>query len=326
MPKRKDLKRLVKDFVMPTKTIIKVDYTIEEAIECLRHRHIDERIIYIYVLDDENRLCGVVPTRTLLFKDPSTKIVDVMHTSIICLYSNQTLQEAMEFLESHKLLALPVVDAEKHFLGVIDVDLYLEESLDIVNSRRLSDIFQMIGIYLEEEKGASLWKSYRARMPWIFCNMFGGIACAIISRVYQLVLGKVLLLAFFIPLVLTLSESISMQSVTQSLELTRQKHKMRYLLGKVIRETNIVAFLAATSGVMVGALSLFWGEGLMPALVIGFGIMISVYISSLFGASIPVLLHMKKWDPKVASGPFVLMCADVITTIIYLSLATWWLL
>ncbi len=232
----------------------------------------------------------------------------------------------MEFLESHRLLALPVIDDNKKFIGVIDVDLYLDESVDVVNSRRRFDIFQMIGVYLEEGKSVSIFNSYKRRMPWIFCNMIGGFACAIISRIYEGVLAQVLLLAMFIPLVLTLSESISMQSMTQSLELTRSKHKFRYMFFRVFRETNVVALIAITCGIIVGGMSLFWGQGIFPALVIAVGISVSVYITAIIGALVPIIIHAQTLDPKVASGPVVLMFADVITTLIYLSLATWWLL
>ena len=326
MSMRKDLSKLVKDYVVRPNTIIEEGYTIQEALDCLRNKHIDDKIIYIYVVDSEQHLKGVVPVRTLLLSDSSSKIADVMISSVVCLQGSQTLEEAMRFLESHKLLALPVVDEEKRLLGVIDVDLYLEESLDVMHANRRTDIFQMIGVYLEEEKKFNVFRSYSLRMPWIFCNMIGGFACAIISRVYEIVLAKVLLLAMFIPLVLTLSESISMQAMTQSLELTRNKQDIGSLFGRIFKRSVVVAMIGITCGVLVGAISLFWGDGIAPGVAIAVGIIISVYITAIIGSIVPLALHAWRWDPKVASGPVVLMFADVITTTIYLSLATWWLL
>ncbi len=323
---KKDLTKYVKDYAVYPSTVVDQDLTIEEALAYLRHKKIEDKIIYIYVVDKEQKLKGVVPTRSLLLKDPSARIYEVMQTSVVCLHGNQSLRDAMEFLESYRLLALPVVDEEKRFIGVIDVDMYLDESYEVVNARRQFDIFQMIGVYLEEGKTVSVFQSYKRRMPWIFCNMIGGIACAIISRIYEHVLAQVLLLAMFIPLVLTLSESISMQSMTQSLELTHGKHKLRYLFYRIFRESNVVAIIAISCGVIVGCLSLFWGEGVLPALTISVGISISVYITAFIGSLVPVIIHSRSLDPKVASGPVVLMFADVITTLIYLSLATWWLI
>lgn len=317
----------LRDFITKVRTTIHVDQTIEEALAFLREKHIEEEIIYIYVVDADKKLTGVVPTRKLLLSEPDAPISSVMDTALVTLSSGQTLQEAMEFLESHRLLALPVVDENNRFLGVIDVGHYLEEKVDVANSRRRHDIFQMIGMVVEGDKRDSIWHGYKSRMPWIFCNMFGGFACAIISRVFELVLAKVLLLAMFIPLLLTLSESISMQSMTQSMQiLKRQTHHMKFLLQALIREWQTVGLIAVTSGVIVGVVSLFWGDGIFPGLTIGFGIMVSVIISASIGSIVPLVLHARKWDPRVAAGPVVLMFADVLTTLIYLSLGTWWLL
>ncbi|NRA90678.1 MAG: magnesium transporter [Simkaniaceae bacterium] len=323
----KDLNKPLRDFIVPVRTTIHVEHTVAEALKYLRDKHITDEIIYIYVVDENRKLIGVVPTRRLLLTEPDVYINEIMSTNLISLRGDQTLQEAMEFLETHHLLALPVVDDQNHLLGVIDVGIYLEEKIDVASARHRSDIFQMIGMYIEEGKKPSPWQGYRSRMPWIFCNMFGGFACAVISRVFELVLAKVLLLAMFIPLVLTLSESISMQSMTQSMQLLKKKHRRwSYTIGSLVREWQIVALLAITSGVIVGTVSLLWGDGITPGLTITFGIMCSVYITSTIGSAVPLILHSRKWDPRVAAGPVVLMFADVITTLIYLTLGTWWLL
>ncbi len=163
-------------------------------------------------------------------------------------------------------------------------------------------------------------------MPWILCNVFSGVMCAIISRYFEVVLGRYLLLAFFIPLVLTLSESTSMMSMTQSLLfLRRPRFRWATAIPRGLQEWKLMLLIAITCGVLVGGLSLFWGEGILPSLAIGFGILFGVGLSVVFGIGLPVILNRLKLDPKVASGPVVLMIADMLTTAIYLGLATWWL-
>lgn len=323
----RDLSKPLRDFIVPVRTTIHVDHTVEEALRYLRDKHITDEIIYIYVVDEHRKLLGVVPTRRLLLTEPEVPITEIMGTHLFSLKGDQTLQEAMEFLETHHLLALPVVDNNNHLLGVIDVSVYLEEKVDIASARHRSDVFQLLGMYVEEGKKATPWQGYRSRMPWIFCNMLGGFACAIIAVVYEVVLAKVLLLAMFIPLVLTLSESISMQSMAQSMQLLKKNtRRSKYTWACLLREWQIVALIAATSGMIVGSVSLLWGDGIVPGLTIAFGIMISVYVTSTIGSAVPLILHARKWDPRVAAGPVVLMFADVLTTLIYLSLGTWWLL
>ncbi len=319
----KNLQKKIHQYISPVQTLLYADQTIEEALFALRHKEISDKIIYFYVVDRENRLVGVAATRTLLLSDPKEKIRDVMQSNMIYLFENQNLQEALKCFQSHHLLALPVVDVDKHFLGIINVQVYFEEQLDVAYAKRRYDIFQMLGFYLEEGKKLTPLLSYRNRMPWIFCNMFGGIACAVISNYFEIVLSRVLILAMFIPLVLSLSESISMQSMTQSLQSLRQNNiSWRNIFATVFWEAKLLILLALTCGIIVGAISLLWGDGVDPALSIMLGIIISVSITGSIAALLPQLLHKFNFQPHVAAGPIVLMCADITTTFIYLGLSS----
>jgi len=325
---RSDLHRKVKEFIHSVDTKIGVDQTVDEALARVRQHHIEEKIFYFYVVDDENHLKGVVSTRSLLLSPGGKKIHEILEDHIISISADHTLQEAMEMLTAHRLLALPVTNGDNELLGIIDIQLYLEEAVDVAKSKRSStDLFQVLGLSIEEGKARSTWTMYRTRMPWILCNMFGGIACAIISRIFELVLLEMILLAMFIPLVLSLSESISMQSMTYSLQLLhRPKISWRRALYRLTAESKMVVLLGTTCGILVGAISLFWGDGVAPAIAIMTGIILSVSITGSIGAAVPLFLHMRKLDPKVAAGPVVLMLADVITTTLYLGIATWWLI
>ncbi len=323
--KKSKLDRSAKDCMIPVHTILKASDTIEEGLANLRKEGVDDHIIYFYVIDEENRLLGVVDTRQLLLSDPKTKVKEVARTSLITLSEDQTLADALEIFDHHKLLALPVVDAKGVLKGAIDVEQYMEESYDLANARHRRDVFQMLGLTLEEK--VSVFRGYKMRMPWLFCNMFSGIICAIISRINEQVISQFLVLAMFIPLVLTLSESVSMQTMTQSLQILKKpKITLRYALSRTFREGKIVALISITSALLVGMISLFWGDGSVASLTIGVGIFVSVIISACFGMLLPMFLHTFALDPKVASGPVVLMFADTVTTLFYLTLASWLLL
>ncbi len=323
--KGQELNRSVSQFASKEHASFFMEDTVFEALEKLRREGFPDKIIYFYVVDEQKALKGVVPTRKLLLANPESKIKEIMEESVIHLRESQTLKQALETFAFHKLLALPVVDKEGKLLGVVDVELYMEEAFDVKDSSHRREVFQLLGFTLEEK--ASTWRSYKLRMPWLFCNMVGGFACAIISQIHEIVIGKFLVLAMFIPLVLTLSESVSMQSMTQSLQFLRKAQlSIQFALKKIIKEWKTVVFLSLTSGGFVGAISLLWGEGALSSCTIGLGIFVSVLLSSSFGTLIPILLHALRLDPKVASGPVVLMFADVLTTFFYLSLATYWLL
>jgi magnesium transporter len=312
-----DLSKCVKECVVPVPFVLYTRQTVGEAILSLKDKKIDDRIIYFYAVDDNHRLKGVVSTRTLLFKESNLTIAQVMDPTVIRISCEQTLRDAMEYLAAHRLLAVPVIHEGDKLLGVINVDHYMEEKVPA------SEAFQILGVTLEEGKRRSPLQNYRLRMPWILCNMAGGTACAVISQFFEPLLLKVILLAMFIPLVLTLSESISMQSMSQSLQLLRkQKLSWKKVIRRALLEWKVILLLALSCGLLVGLISFLWGEGIRPAATIGLGLAIAITISATIGTSVPLFLHAKEFDPKVAAGPVVLMFSDVITTLVYLGLGS----
>ncbi len=317
----------IKHHIHPATLIVREEETVEEALASLRQKKYEGKILYFYVVDKEHHLHGIASTRALLLAEPTTKVADIMEESIFYLKEDDTFEKAVIELSAHRLLALPVIDDEGRLKGVVDIQMCLDENIDLFKEQRNQDVFQLVGMTLEEGAQKSSWHSYRKRMPWILCNMIGGIACAIISSIFKLVLGQVLILAMFIPLVLSLSESISMQSMTQSFQILRKQHiSMSKILLRMFSEVRVGILMAITSGLLVGLIALFWDVSYKVVFTMAAGVIVSVTFSSLIGASIPLILHIKKLDPKVASGPVVLTFADMFTTSVYLAIATWWLI
>ncbi|MES2199931.1 MAG: magnesium transporter [Chlamydiota bacterium] len=322
-----DKEILVKDLMQLPPMVIDEQEIVENVLNALRKKECNGKILYFYVVDSENTLLGILPTRALLLAEPQERVQNIMQTSIFFLHDTTTYEKAMESLSHHRLLALPVVNAKKKLVGFFDIQMCLEENIDLFKEQRSQEIFQLLGMHLEISTYKHPVHAYTKRMPWILCNMIGGIACAIVSYIFQAVLIKVLLLAMFIPLVLALSESISMQSMTQSLQiLKKQNISLKKVVSRVFFEIRVAILMSATSGILVGLLSFFWKATFMTSLTIAMGVTFSVILSAVLGASIPIALHSSKLDPKVASGPVVLAVADVMTTSIYLFLATYWLL
>ncbi len=324
--KKKNLQRSVKEALRQVSTTLPVDITVGEAVALVKRRKIEDNVIYFYVVDERQKLIGIVKAKDLLLKESKTPISHIIETKVKSLRVHHTLQDALAFMQKYRLLALPVIENGK-FLGVLDIQNYFDESLKIKTTKKRDEIFKMLGFFLGSEEKQSLWKKYKKRVPWVFCNMAGGIACAIISDIYEVLLEQVIVLAMFIPLVLALSESISMQTMTQILyQMSKRAKKWFPSWAYILSELVLLSLISLTCGIFVGALSILWGDGWGPAVIIGVTIAISVVISAFIAGTIPILLHRWKLDPKIASGPIVLAFADVITTIIYLSLGFSWLI
>ncbi len=318
----KELDRPVIDFILPVTTVLRASETIREALSSLQGRKIDQKIFYFYVLDHEGRLVGVTSTRNLLLASLDEKISKVMDPTVDALCAKQKMSEALESLEKLSLLALPVIDGEQRLLGTIDVQHYIEQPLGKVSSEARRDIFQFIGLSIEEGKLGTPWKGFKARMPWIVCNMVSGLCCAMISKAFEDVLAKAIILAMFIPLLLTLSESISMQAMTQSLSILRSPRLIiKMIKRRLVLEAKTVFFLASLSAIAIGLLSCLWGGGWTIVLVIGISLYLSIMVSAMIGSIMPMALKFFKKDPKIAAGPVVLMIVDVIAMMFYLTFA-----
>ena len=172
-------------------------------------------IHYFYVVDDHNKLVGVVPARGLLTAAPDRLVRDVMVDNVVAIPDWATVLIASEYFATRRLLAFPVVNAAGQLLGVVDVSLFTDEVIDLAK-RTYDDIFQLIGVHGTAQR--SPWFAFRDRFPWLLCNIAGGLLAAFIASRFEHLLQEVVVLSLFIPIVLALGESVSMQALTLTLQ------------------------------------------------------------------------------------------------------------
>jgi magnesium transporter len=304
-----------------------VSQTVGEALESLRAHRPGGRIVYLYVVDADDRLCGVVPTRELLLSTPQTPLADIMLRKVVSLPGEATVMDACEFFIQHRLLAFPVVDSERRILGVVDLELYTDELRDLGAAQQWNDVFQLIGVYREGGAG-SAWSAFRRRFPWLGCNLAAGLLAAFLSGVYEPELTRVVALAFFIPVVLNLAESVSSQSVSLALQaLHDETPSWSILVRKLRREVPTGLLLGLGAGAVVSTAALIQLHDLpvkfpLAACLIG-GVAAGVTGSAILGLAMPIILRLFRIEPRVAAGPIALAGADVITILIYFNLARW---
>lgn len=302
------------------------DQTVGEALAYVQQSKVGERIVYFYVVDREDHLKGVVPTRRLLLNPPQTPIRDVMVEKVIALPKTATLFDACDLFLFHRLLALPIVDEVGRIVGVVDVELYTDEITDLARGVESDDVFQLIGVRLARIRQGSIPTVIRSRFPWLSANIAGGLAAAALANNYRQILDNVIVLALFIPVVLALAESVGIQSLTLTLQsLHGRRIRWRQALRNIVREIPIGLLLGLGAGLLVAGVAWVWhGRGLV-ALCIGLSILLSVGTAALLGMVVPTSLRALHRDPKVASGPITLATADLATLFFYLGLATWML-
>jgi magnesium transporter len=293
--------------------------TVGQSIERIRAATSGDRIAYFYATSRDDRLIGVVPARRLLVSPPGALISEIMISPVVTILETATLGEALELLSNKRLLAVPIVDEENHLNGVIDLEHYTRDAIDLGQRESAETVFQLVGVHLENEK-ASVWSQFKGRFPWLLCNIVSGLTAAAITGAFDGLLRKVVALAFFFPLVLGTAESISMVAVTLGIQ--QMHHPGRDFL----REFRIAPLLGAAAGLLVGIASYCWMRSWMVGMILALSIIIGAMIGTLLGLFLPRLIHRWNLDPKIASGPAVLAITDILTLSSYLSLAAWILL
>ena len=302
----------------PAHVLLHPDHTIALAVDRIRASVNAKSVHYFYVVDDEQQLVGVVPVRRLLAAGPEQTVREIMESDVVAIPDWATVLIASEYFATRRLLAFPVVNTDGQLVGVVDVTLFTEEVIDLAK-RTYDDIFQLIGVHGTEQR--SPWIAFRDRFPWLLCNIAGGLIAAFIASRYEHLLQHAVVLSLFIPIVLALGESVSMQALTLTLQgLADGPIVWPRLFRALWKEFKTATLLGAGCGGVVGLVVFMWRGQTVVAGAIFLAISLSMLIACLLGVAIPALLRAAKADPRIAAGPVVLAAADVVTLLLYFGL------
>ncbi|MBK5296847.1 MAG: magnesium transporter [Vicinamibacteria bacterium] len=306
-------------FVQPAGLTLSPADTIATALERARLLPATQVILYCYVVDQEKRLVGVVPIRRLLTTAPEGRIDSIMIHDVEAIPSWATVLVAAEYFVNRRFLAFPVVEPGGRLVGVVDVSLFTDDVLELAR-RSFDGIFQIIGVHATE--GRTAWTSFLDRFPWLLCNVAGGLLCALLASRYEGLLDHLVVLALFIPVVLTLAESVSIQSVTLTLQnLSDGPINWRVFARGFSKEFLTALMLGLGCGTLVGLSAFVWKGAVGVGLVLTLAITVAMITACLLGVLMPTALRALKADPKIAAGPIVLALTDVATLLFYFNLA-----
>jgi len=308
--------------------LLEVDSTVAKALEKIRREGVGERVIYFYAVDQDKRLVGVVPTRRLLTTPPGTILREIMVPRVIALPAEATVLEACDFFVLYKFLAFPIVDSDRRILGVVDTDVFMESVLETGEDERdvaRDDFFEALGFHLAQVRNASPWRVFRYRFPWLLVTVAAGTLCAMLAGLFEATLAHSLVIAFFLTMVLGLTESVSAQSMSVTIQALRSAPLTWSWFATAFRREIVTALLIGLAcGSFVSLIVMAWRGDARAAGVVGGSIALSLVSASLLGLAVPSLLHHLKLDPKIAAGPVTLALADICALAIYFASA--WLI
>jgi magnesium transporter len=302
--------------------------SVGEALEMIRARgeSLGEKVVYFYVVDEDDRLVGVLPTRRLLTSAPQVLLRDIMVRKVLSIPQTATILQGCEAFVMHKLLAFPVVDRDKRIVGIVDVGLLADEAFDLAEREETDALFESIGFRISQVRDASPWKAFRYRFPWLLATIASGTICAVLAGFFEMTLAQSLILAFFLTLVLGLGESVSIQSVAVTIQILRAvEPSFAWYVRAFVREAGTALLLGAACGGLVGLIAWIWRGTGLDGLVIGGSIFLSLCMACFLGLTVPTVLHALKLDPKVAAGPLTLALTDICTLLFYFGVASFFL-
>lgn len=302
------------------------DTTAEETIRQLRSAERVEMAFYVYVLNTEEQLVGVVSLRALVTTAPDTPLHRLMTSDVVSVHPEMDQEEVARLASRYGFLAIPVVDLGHKILGIVTID----DVIDVIKEEATEDILRMAGATSDLlETGSSVRKHVRSRVGWLIASAAGGLVAAAMMGLYEMALEKVLPLAFFVPVVIGMGGNVGTQSstiVVRGLAMGRINVKrLWWVLG---REALVGLTLGVVYGVFVGLFGYLYfhegGLGWTPfqlGSVIALSVLGCMTLAAAVGSFIPLLMERLHFDPAVSTGPFVTTAMDVLGILLYFNIA-----
>ncbi len=274
-----------------------------------------DEIYYIYVIDDTEKLKGILSLKKLILNHTNTKISKIYNADVKMVNTDARQEEVAEIMDKYDLVSIPVVDDIGRLKGRITFD----DVIDFVREEAERDYQMVSGITGDVEPGDKVWEVLRARFPWLLIGLLGGILGAVVLSSNEESLKTVTELAFFIPLIAAMGGNVGVQSssiVVQSI--ASGVKDLETTSRKIIKEVSVALLTASIFAVLIFSYNFFTQGNMNLTYSVSLSLFIVILFASLFGTLIPMVLNRFKIDPALATGPFITTMNDILGLLIYL--------
>ncbi|MEE2678067.1 MAG: magnesium transporter [Myxococcota bacterium] len=294
--------------------------TSQEAIDTLRARaDDDESILYLYVVDDQQSLRGVVPIRRLVSAQPTRLVRDLMIPDPVSAQPDADQEQVAQIVARYDLLAVPVTDVDGRMLGVITVD----DVIDVITEEATEDMYHLAGLSEDDRVFSPAHIAVQKRLPWMLVNLATAFLAAWVVGLFERTLEQVVALAIFMPVVAGMGGNGGIQSltvITRGIALGEIEFSSG--LRAAVKEFAVGLVIGAITGAVAAGLAYF-SVGI-PA--IGTALFLSMVVTmaaaGLMGAAVPLLLKAVRLDPALGAGVIVTTFTDVFAFFSFLGIGT----
>ena len=302
---------------------LKVNLTVQQAIERIRTTGIDKETINVcYVLDSERHLIGTVSLRYLLLRKADEIIGDFMNDNIISVNTLTDQEEVAQLISKYDFTAMPVVDNENRLVGIITID----DVVDIMQEEATEDIEKMAAILPTDKPymKTGVLETYKKRIPWLLLLMISATVTGKIITHYENALGTYIVLTSFIPMLMDTGGNAGGQaSVTIIRGLSLNEIEFKDMIRVILKELRVALIcgvtLAAANFVKI---MLIDHVTVMVALVVCLSLLLAVILAKLVGCTLPMFAQKIGFDPAVMASPFITTIVDALSLALYFNIAT----
>ena len=302
---------------------VRAEATVAEATEEVRRcAETIDPVYVVYTVDAQGGLVGVVPLKRLLLSPSRARLADVADTDLVTVEPHLDQEEVARIMERYDLIALPVVGTGGRLLGRITID----DVVDVIREEAEEDLQRAVGITGEEELSSSVFAVSRGRLVWLLLGLAGAYVSGLVIVGLEDALQVAPVLALFIPIVMAMagnagiqSSAIAVQGLASgdlwSSDLVRR-------LGKELGVALINGVVLAVALAVIVIISGFGEDTQRLALTAGLALLVVIVLSTLVGATVPLVLSRVGIDPALAMGPFITVSNDILGLTIFFFVAT----
>lgn len=282
--------------------------------------HVDQ-VYTIYVVDEDERLTGVLPLKKLLFSSSSikTKISEIYDEDPVhYVHPDTEGEECAKIMEKYDLVALPVVDRDMRLMGRITID----DVVDFIKEEAEKDYQMASGISESVEASDNIWLLSRARLPWLLIGLFGGMIVSKVIGQFEDQLEEVAILVIFMPLIAAMAGNVGVQSSAIVVQgLANKTLSTSSIFNRLLKEFVVGLFNGVICGLVIFLYSIIFEGDMALSFTVGISLITVILIAALFGTMVPLTLDKLKIDPALATGPFITTSNDIIGLTVYFSFA-----
>lgn len=292
--------------------------TAAQGLEMIRTYAQEESIYYIYCVNEDNQLIGVISLRQLAIQSPDTPLERIIKRDVISVTPLTPADEVAKIVAAYDYIAIPVIDDGRKLIGLVTVD----DVVDIIQEQATANIYAQAGLQEGDRVYTEAFQSLKFRLPWMLINLVLAALASSVVSLFESTMSQLIILASLKNIVAGIGGNTAIQTLTVVTRgMATGDFSFITYWRAIAKETFVGLSLGFIIGSAAGVLTYFWKGDLMVSLILCTAMILNSIVASFCGSIVPLILKKWNWDPAVASGPLVTMTTDIFGFFSFLGIA-----